>query len=102
MGDPDAAERRLDLLEGLGELALNADVRMLSKLLLKRKAVPENARTDAVHIAIAAVHGVDYLLTWNCKHINNAHTRKAINGVCHEYGFEPPIICTPQEIMEGG
>jgi predicted nucleic acid-binding protein len=102
LGDPDAAARRLALIAGLSELALNVEVRMLSKALVAQKAVPEKAITDAVHIAVAAVHGANYLLTWNCKHINNAHTRKAISGVCLAHGLEAPTICTPQEIMEGG
>ena len=51
-----------------------------------------------MHIAVAAVHGVEYLLTWNCKHIANATMRQAIEGVCREAGYEPPIICTPEEL----
>lgn len=53
------------------------------------------------HIAVAAVNGMDYLLTWNCTHIANAALRPRIEEVCFQQGFEPPIICTPQELMEG-
>lgn len=55
---------------------------------------------DAVHIAVAAVHGVDYLLTWNCRHIANATMRQAIERTCREAGYEPPVICTPEELID--
>ena len=61
-------------------------------------AVPRQAAKDALHIAVAAVHGVDFLLTWNCKHIANATMRSAIERACREAGYEPPVICTPEEL----
>ncbi len=64
-------------------------------------AVPRTAAEDALHIAVAAVHGVDYLLTWNCKHIANATMRQAIERACRGAGYEPPVICTPEELMDG-
>ena len=62
--------------------------------------LPDKADVDALHVAVATVHGVDYLLTWNCKHIANATLRHQIETVCRDHGFEPPTICTPQELME--
>lgn len=62
-------------------------------------AVPEEAAEDALHIAVAAVHGLQYLLTWNCAHIAKAQRRGAIEDVCRAAGYEPPIICTPEEMM---
>jgi len=62
--------------------------------------VPRTAAEDGLHIAVAAVHGVDYLLTWNCKHIANATMRQAIERACREAGYEPPISCTPEELMD--
>ena len=62
--------------------------------------MPRKAAEDALHIAVAAVHGVDYLLTWNCKHIANAVMRQAIERVCSEAGYEPPVICTPEELID--
>ena len=53
---------------------------------------------DALHIAIAACHRLNFLLTWNCKHIANAVQRPLIEHVCREFGFEPPILCTPEEL----
>jgi hypothetical protein len=52
---------------------------------------------DALHIAVATVHGMDYLLTWNCTHIANAITRPKIELICRVAGYEPPVICTPPE-----
>lgn len=61
-------------------------------------ALPPKARVDALHVAMAAAHGMDYLLTWNCKHIANASLRGRIEDFCRAAGFEPPIICTPLEL----
>jgi hypothetical protein len=60
--------------------------------------LPSEARVDAPHVAIAAVHGMDYLLTWNCRHIANAALRGTIEERCRAAGFEPPTICTPLEL----
>jgi hypothetical protein len=69
-------------------------------MLVASGAVPRKAGEDALHIAAAAVHGVDYLLTWNCKHIANATMRQAIERLCRQAGYEPPVICTPEELMD--
>jgi hypothetical protein len=61
--------------------------------------IPKRALEDALHIALATVHGMDYLLTWNCKHIANAEIRNAVTAVCGAHGYEPPVICTPEELM---
>lgn len=66
---------------------------------MKRKAVPEKAPEDAAHIAIATVHGMDFVLTWNCKHIANARLQKAIEVVCLDLGYDLPVICTPEELI---
>ena len=55
---------------------------------------------DALHIAIAAANGMDYLLTWNCKHLANASHRSRIEALVEEEGFGCPVICTPEELME--
>ena len=62
-------------------------------------AVARKAATDAAHIAIAAVHGMDFLLTWNCVHIANAVIAKAVANTCRQHGFECPVICTPEELF---
>jgi len=81
-GDPDAAKLRVAVINGLPALDVSEEVEMLAEKLVSGAALPENAKTDALHIAIATVHGIDYLLTWNCKHIANAVMRPKI---------EPPV-----------
>jgi hypothetical protein len=91
-GDPKAAKRRLEVIDGLPELDISEAVENLANQLLSDNAIPESAKTDALHIAVATVHGIDYLLTWNCKHIANATIRPKIEAVCRECGYEPPVI----------
>ena len=102
MGDAQAIQRRLELLASFPLLQLTEDAARLAQALLNAKAVPMKAVGDALHVAIATVNGMDYLLTWNMKHIANAMVRNAINVVCRTYGYEPPIICTPEELLETG
>jgi hypothetical protein len=68
--------------------------------LLKDVPLSSKAATDALHIAVAAVNGVEYLLTWNCRHIANPALRPRIESVCRKMDYEPPVICTPQELLE--
>ncbi len=98
-GDRTEAQKRLDHLEGLPQLAMTDASRELARELVDRHAIPREAVEDALHIAIAAVHGVDYLMTWNYDHIANALRRSAIEQVCRDSGCEPPLICTPEELM---
>jgi predicted nucleic acid-binding protein len=97
-GDPGAAQERAAFLRGYTVLALNDDVRTLATKLVAEGAVPKQAADDAYHIAVAAVHGTEYVLTWNCRHIANATMRGTIERVCREAGYEPPVICTPEEL----
>jgi hypothetical protein len=98
-GDSSEAAKRLAALENTPQLELNEDCRELARELLNRHAVPREAAEDALHIAVSTVHGMDYLLTWNCAHIANAERRDAIEAVCRDAGYEPPVICTPEELM---
>ena len=97
-GDPTAANERIDELDGLSRLDITADVHNLANALMSNKAIPQSEPRDALHVAIAAVHGVQYLVTWNFKHIANATLRTRINDTCRDEGYEPPIICTPEEL----
>ena len=72
----------------------------LAATLLERVPLPQKASMDVFHISIAAVRGIEFLLTWNCKHIANPALRKRIELICREEGYDPPVICTPPEIME--
>ena len=99
-GDPDAVRARLTLLASLALLDATAEAQELAERLVSTSAVPEAAMRDAAHIAIAAANGIEYLVTWNFRHIANAVPRPQIESVCRQAGFESPVICTPEELME--
>jgi hypothetical protein len=99
-GDQVAAAERLEVLEGISVLAVSDDATDLASALVQGAPLPPKASVDALHIAIAVVNGMDYLLTWNCTHIANATLRGGIESICRSKGYEPPVICTPEELME--
>ena len=99
-GDRDAAAERLAILDSLEFLAASSDANRLAEKLIAGHAIPETEPRDALHISLAAVNGMEYLVTWNFKHIANATARTAIEMICRNAGFEPPIICTPDELSE--
>ena len=98
-GDPDAARSRLDALGAAVLLDATPEAEDLTRTLLDLGAFPHRAAEDAAHIAIAATNGVTYLVTWNFRHIANAAMRMRIEQACREAGYEPPVICTPSELM---
>jgi len=98
-GAASAAAERLQVLQDLPLLAQTEEATRLAQALVKWVPLPERAAVDALHVAIAAVHGMDYLLTWNCTHIANATLRDPIESVCRGNGYEPPAICTPDELL---
>jgi len=99
-GDPKAAQKRLAAIEGIPELRITDEVRNLAIALLKYGQLPPKASLDALHIAIATVNGMDFLLTWNCRHIANATLQKSMKKVCEDSGLILPILCTPIELTE--
>ncbi len=101
-GDPDAARARLEALESVTLLEATLEAERLAGTLLDSGAIPRRAAGDAAHIAVAAANGADYLVTWNFRHIANAAMRSQIERACRQAGFEPPVICTPNELMEAG
>jgi predicted nucleic acid-binding protein len=100
-GDAEAAQERLQVLAGLPVLEVTDRVTEIASALLEAEIIPQKAATDAAHIAVSAVHNIDYLMTWNCAHIANAAILNAVRGICMEHGAQCPIICTPEELMEG-
>ena len=98
-GDPVAARERLKVLQDLPLLDITPEVTELATSILASGKIPRKAATDAAHIAIAAVHGMDFLVTWNCVHIANAVIAKALVSLCREHGPECPVICTPEELF---
>ncbi|HYH78331.1 MAG TPA: type II toxin-antitoxin system VapC family toxin [Longimicrobium sp.] len=99
-GDHAMAIRRMELLEGVTAVPVNTPARVLAGRLLGKGPLPPQARVDAEHIAVAAVNEADFLVTWNLKHIANPAMRKRIDAICRVAGYEPPVICTPDELME--
>lgn len=99
-GDPSEINKRLAAMDGLALLDLTKEVAQLAEQLLIRNILPLKAARDAVHIAAATVHGLDYLLTWNFKHIANAHVRKMAARIFQQAGYEIPLIVSPEELEE--
>lgn len=99
-GDADAVSKRQQTLEGCVFLDIAPEAVELANKLIEQQAIPKQAAEDALHIAVATVSGMDYLLTWNFKHIANAAMRTNVELVCRLNGYEPPVICSPMELME--
>lgn len=98
-GDFEAAARRLRIIKPLRQIEPTKEVGSFTKHLLTQGALPKTAADDALHIALAVVHGIDYLLTWNCRHIDNARTKPLIRRLCQDMGYPFPEICTPEELL---
>lgn len=98
-GHPEAAARRLESLQGIAELLIDEEVQALAEKLIAEGGIPEVAKADALHVAVAAVQGMDYLLTWNCRHIDNAAKKPIIRAICAAAGYSCPEICTPMELL---
>jgi hypothetical protein len=99
-GDPDAAAERLDITQHAELLDTTDEAKALARALMARRAVPASQPRDALHIAIAAVHRIEFMVTWNFKHILNPHLQAKIAEACRDEGFRPPVICTPQQLLE--
>lgn len=100
-GDSGASGRRLEVIGGIDELEIDEPTICLTRRLLNSRIFLEKAAADAAHIAVAARHGVDYLLTWNCKHIANAEIIRRVSFEVGAEGYFVPIICTPRELFGG-
>jgi len=99
VGHVEAAKRRLHALSGIPVLSMPFGVVELAQTLLAEGALPQTATDDALHVAVSAYHGMDYLLTWNCRHIDNAAMKPLMRSVCAVQGYTCPEICTPIELM---
>jgi predicted nucleic acid-binding protein len=99
-GDSLAAQNRRQFVQGLSVLSGDTKIEQLAQELLQHSALPPAAQLDALHIATATVYEMDYVLTWNCKHIANASKRHIIEKVCEDQGYRAPILTTPLELME--
>ena len=98
-GDTSAAEKRLEVLKGIPILGITNEAEILASALVAGP-IPKNYAEDALHIALAAVNGMDFLLTWNFHHINNAMMKRQIIKIVENRGYECPVICSPDELVE--
>jgi len=98
-GDPDAVKKRLSAIRHIPLLEVNEEILVLANSLLAGQAIPEKSTGDALHLAIAAFHNMDYLLTWNYRHLANAERRRLIARAVQSAGYNSPVICTPDELM---
>jgi len=97
-GNPDYAAKRLSHADGLAVLAINPSCVDLAGKFIDRGLVPKNEIRDVLHIAVAVIWKVDYLLTWNCKHIANAHSLRQLRKFTENHGHEFPHVCTTEEL----
>jgi predicted nucleic acid-binding protein len=98
-GDLDAAERRAAILTGISLLDITPLAERLAASILVQARLPARAKADALHIAIAASQGIQYLMTWNSAHIANAERRPLVEKTCRGAGLVPPVLCTPDELL---
>lgn len=99
LGDPAEVQKRLAIISDLPSLDVTEDSEALTRAIMAAGMLPPHAFPDAAHVAVSAVHGIEYLLTWNCKHLANAQIARRIAVVCDKLGYGMPIICTPEELM---
>jgi hypothetical protein len=98
-GDPTEVQKRLAIISGLSALEISEDAESLTQAILAEGVFPARAVRDAAHVAVATVHAVDYVLTWNCRHLANAQISRRIALVCERLGYRMPSICMPEELM---
>jgi hypothetical protein len=98
-GNPSEAQLRSHVLAEITRLAVTAEAESLVPVLLKATGLPQQVYADMAHVAIATVHSMQYLLTWNCRHIANASILGKVAKACREQGYEAPVICTPEQLM---
>jgi len=100
-GDSAAVQKRQELVVDLPILAANDAALWLAGEIMSRAKLPVRVADDVAHIAVSSVHGMDYLLTWNCAHIANPHWQMKLEAIIKGAGFAMPVMCTPQAFLEG-
>lgn len=98
-GDAEAAAKRMEAISALSVVEATEEAERVTEAILASGAIPARAVRDAAHIALAGVNDIDYLLTWNCKHLANAQIMRKVSVVCNAQGYSMPVICTPEELM---
>ncbi len=100
-GDAGEVQKRTQAADALEFLKTPEEAVELAEDLLRQQILPAKAFSDAFHIAIASASGMDFLLTWNCTHLANAQIERRVAALCRERKLQPPVICTPEELMAG-
>ena len=100
-GDVEAVRKRREALKDVASLAVTEEAVALAARLTEEHALPSEAGADALHIAVATVNGMDFLMTWNCRHIANVELLPAIRRTVEDHGYELPWVCTPEELLGG-
>ncbi len=98
-GDPEEAKTRMAMIGTFPVLEITEEAESLAAAIIASGAIPPQAVRDAAHIALATVHDMDYLLTWNCRHLANGQIIRRVAVVCNQKGYNMPVICTPEELM---
>ncbi len=98
-GDVEEAKKRTAIIGDSPVLEVTEEAESLAATIMAGGILPPRAVRDAAHVAVAAVNDIDYLLTWNCKHLANAQIMRRISVVCNKDGYNMPLICTPEELM---
>lgn len=99
-GDKEAVRSRLAAVRGFGVLEMIPEVAALADTYFAALEIPDKAKNDSYHLALAVYHGMDYLVSWNCAHITAGRVRAVVEAVNNKKGYHTPIICTPEELME--
>lgn len=99
-GDVHAAKSRIEKVKDFPLVEVTTEVQALAELYFDQIQIPEKARADAYHLALATIHGLDFLVSWNCTHIVSGRVRWILEEIHKEQGLQGPILCTPEELME--
>lgn len=98
-GDPEQSRKRIESIKGFSILSTDSESEMLANLILHSKGIPEQYPEDALHLALAAANGIDFVATWNFAHINNPFTRRLIRTIIEGAGYQCPEIISPDELL---
>jgi len=99
-GDEDRAQQRLHVIEAFTMLDTDEAARTLALKIIEGRGIPDEYPEDSLHIAVAAVNGIDVLITWNFAHLNNPFTRMLVRQIVENAGYQCPEICSPDELLE--
>ncbi|RPI76458.1 MAG: PIN domain-containing protein [Desulfobacteraceae bacterium] len=99
-GNPEQAKMRIAVIAEFPMLDIDDETRSLAEKIIAKKGIPTEYPEDALHIAVAAVNGIEVIITWNFAHLNNPFTRKKVRKIVEAEGYGCPEICSPEELLE--